>query len=194
MRRITLTVVAILLAVPAAAAAKVGVEFTKDPATAKPGEAIPINIMIMGESKDPMAGDMAPIVGARPLATFRSESGKVVRVRGAKSNENGISAATVTFPDKGPWTGTLDVRGEVLAEGGGNMGTWTVGEALAPPVAKTVETMKPPAQTPTVGGGTSGLLIGWILLGGAAVAALAFTAMRAGLPARLRARLGGGGA
>src|SRR3954454_15733808 len=123
MRRITLTVVAILLAVPAAASAKVGVEFEQDPATVGPGEKMAMNIMILREPKDPMAGEMTPAVGAHPIVTFRSTSGRVVRVRGGASDENGVSHASVRLPDHGPWTTTMHVPGVKLAEGGGPVGT-----------------------------------------------------------------------
>jgi hypothetical protein len=138
---------------------------------------------------------MAPIVGARPLVTFTSESGRVVRVHGAKSNRNGISAATVSFPDHGPWTGTMKVPGETLAESGGDFGRFEIGAADSTPAGKVVETVKPPAQDGPSSRGDSGVWPGWILLGGAALlGGLAFTAMRMGVPARLRTRLGGGGA
>lgn len=195
MRRVTLTVVAILLAVPAAASAKVGVQFLDDPATVGPGEKMAMNIMILREPKDPMGGEMTPAVGARPIVTFRSESGRVVRVRGRASDENGISKASVRLPDHGPWTTSMRVPGVKLAEGGGHMGTFTMGAADPESDAAVMEVVAPPpAQrpAPAAGGGTGTT---WILLGGlAALAALAFTALRAGLPARLRARLGGGGA
>lgn len=190
MRRITLTVVAILLAVPAAASAKVGIEFAQDPATVAPGKKMPLTIIILREPKDPLNGQMKPAVGAHPLVTFRSKSGRVVRVRGHASDAGGISKASVALPDRGPWMPSLSVPGVKLAEGGGEMGSFEL--AAAAPAVKQVA-HPPKAAAPATGNG--GLSTGWILLGGlAALAGLTLTAIRTGLPARLRTRLGGGGA
>lgn len=194
MRRITLTVVAILLAVPAAASAKVGIEFQTDPGTVKPGEKMPLNIMILREPKDPMQGDMTPAVGAHPLVTFRSQSGRVVRVRGHAADANGVSRAWVVLPDRGPWTSSMTVPGVNVAEGGGQMGTFSLDTMTPSSDAAVKEVVRPPAQPPVAPHDDGGSAM-WILLGGLAVlAGLTFTAFRAGLPTRLRTRFGGGGA
>jgi hypothetical protein len=192
MRRITLTVVAILLAVPAAAFGKVGVEFAKDPVTASTYEAIPFNIMILREPRDPSVDGMTPITGARPVVTFKSATGEIVRVTGSRSDRQGMSDAVATFPDKGPWTGSLTVPRERLAESGGDLGTFRIGFDGTPAPAKAGAPKQPPAAT-TPASASSGSAIVWILLGaGALLIAGTTAAVRAGVPARLRSLRGGG--
>jgi hypothetical protein len=196
MRRITLTVVAILLAVPAVAAAKVGIEYTQDPATVGPGEKMALNIMILKEPKNPAGprAQMTPAVGAHPIVTFRSESGRVVRVRGHAANQDGVSRASVRLPDAGPWTASMRVPGVSVAEGGGHMEPFKLGTMDATSDAAVDEVVRPPAHAP-VQSHDEGSATWWILLGAlAALGGLTFTAIRTGIPARLRTRLGGGGA
>jgi hypothetical protein len=154
---------------------------------------MPIEIIIMGDGKDRSGiHRVVPIVGARPIVVFTSKSGRVVRVRGARSDAGGQSPAVVRLPDAGPWSSTMRVPGRKLAEGGGDMGTFFVGPTpnAIDPARKHV--VRPPADKPARAS-SSGIAFGWILLGGAALlAALGFTATRTGLPGRLRTRLGGG--
>jgi hypothetical protein len=195
MGRITLTVVAILLAVPALASAKVGVGFEQDPATIATGKKTTINIMIMRMPNGPNGGEPKPIVGERPLVTFRSRSsGKVLRARGSASDADGVAHAATAFPDHGPWTTTIRVRGRVVTEGGrAEMSAFPIGTDPAEPTARVVDVMEPPAQAPAVPARSDGSSLPWLLIGfGGALAILAFAAMRMGIPARLRARLGGG--
>ena len=88
---------------PALAQAKGGIEFDTYPDTAKPGQKIDFTVMAMKDPQGP-TGEPKPIVGKHPLVTFRSESGRVVRVRAGKTDLNGIAYGSVAFPDAGPWT------------------------------------------------------------------------------------------
>lgn len=117
MRRINLILVLVLLAVPATASAKVGVELQKDPQALAPGEETDMNVMIMREPRKP-GGDPTPIAGRSPLVTFRNaKTGEVVRVRSSKTNHEGIGTATVAFPSRGEWTVDLGNIPGVLEEG-----------------------------------------------------------------------------
>src|SRR3954454_16269330 len=114
MKKIVLIAAAALLAAPALAHAKGGVEFDTYPDTAQTGEKIHFTVMAMSE---PPGGNgptqPQPIVGRHPLVTFRSESGRIVRVRAVATNRNGISYGDVAFPDQGPWTTELRVGDEL---------------------------------------------------------------------------------
>lgn len=151
MKRITLTVVAVLLAVPVAAQAKAGIRFDGDIGTANPSERQSFSAMVMREPSDPMGGDLKPIAGARPLVTFRNErTGEVIRVRTTRTNLDGVGTGSVTFGDKGPWTTTMAVGGESLALHGQ---TFEVGP---PRSVRVVGTMEPPPDPPAAqsdGGG-----------------------------------------
>jgi len=111
MRRATVIVIGIVLAIPAAAHAKAGVEFQTYPDTAKVGEKINFTVIAFRETPPGGGGDQSPqpIVGRQPLVTFRSASGRVVRIRVAPTNDVGIAHGQVAFPDKGPWTTALKV-------------------------------------------------------------------------------------
>ena len=111
MRRATVIAIAIILAVPAAAQAKAGVEFQKYPETAAPGEKISFTVIAFREPPSGGNSGQPPqaIVGRRPLVTFRSASGRVVRIRVEKTNQDGIAYGEVAFPDKGPWSTALKV-------------------------------------------------------------------------------------
>src|SRR3954468_20735267 len=104
MRRATIFMTSLLLVLPADAQAKGGVEFETYPDTAKVGQKINFTVMAISEPSDPDGGQPKPIVGAHPLVTFRSKSGRVVRVRARKTDLNGIGYGSVVFPDAGPWT------------------------------------------------------------------------------------------
>src|SRR3954468_12122876 len=104
MRRATIFMTSLLLVLPADAQAKGGVEFETYPDTAKVGQKINFTVMAISEPRDPNGGEPKPVVGAHPLVTFRSDSGRVVRVRARKTDLNGIGYGSVVFPDAGPWT------------------------------------------------------------------------------------------
>jgi hypothetical protein len=111
MRRATLIITSLLLAVPAAAHAKAGVEFQTYPEQQKVGSPIKFTVMAFREPPNGRSSGPHAVVGAHPLVTFRSKSGTVIRVRASKTNLNGIGHGTVRFTDKGPWTTAMHVRG-----------------------------------------------------------------------------------
>jgi hypothetical protein len=112
MKRIALAVTAGLLAVPALAQAKNGVEFERLPDTAKLGQKIKLTVMVMPDGPSSANGGRR-FEGRHPLVTFRSSSGRVVRVRMGPADLNGIAYGAVAFPDHGPWSTELSV-GNVL--------------------------------------------------------------------------------
>jgi hypothetical protein len=106
MRKATLFIISILLAAPAAAYAKGGVEFNGYPDSSSPGK--PISFTVIAYRDPPASGGVGrAIVGVHPLVTFRSKSGRVIRVRASKTNVDGIAHGSVTFGDHGPWTTEL---------------------------------------------------------------------------------------
>src|SRR3954454_21653457 len=114
MRKATLFIISILLAAPAAAHAKGGVEFSGYPESSSPGKPISFTVIAY---RDPPAsrGVGHAIVGAHPLVTFRSKSGRVIRVRASKTDLNGLGYGKVAFTDKGPWT--TELRAGSLQQG-----------------------------------------------------------------------------
>ena len=189
MKRVTLTVVAILLAAPAAAWAKAGIEFNNYPEQAKVGEKQTFTIMVLREPRDPNGGRPTPIVGKHPLVTFRSDtSGRVIRVRGGRTDPNGMTTGTVAFPDKGPWTSEIHMRG--VATGAEYSQKFSVGTGLTvnvPPT--TVSTPKPEPAGSSGGGGFPWV---WVLSIAAILSALLVAAARVGLmPRRVRGLFGG---
>jgi hypothetical protein len=99
--------VAACLVVPAAASAKGGVIWDRYPDVQSVGSAMKFTVMLNWDRR---------IEGAHPLVTFsNSQTGEVVRVRGSRSDLNGISYGTVRLPSKGPWDTRITVAGkEVL--------------------------------------------------------------------------------
>jgi hypothetical protein len=147
MNRVILALIAMLLAVPALAHAKAGIEFDNAIETQQPGDRQNFSAIVMHEPTDPMGGEPTPVVGARPLVTFRNEStGAVMRVRTSATNGDGIASGTVVFPDRGPWTATLSVGGKPFGPPGEGQ-TFTLAEAPSPPAAPK------PAKTETGDGG-----------------------------------------
>src|SRR5437868_5326048 len=122
MKRITLTIVAILLAVPVTAIAKTGIGFSRSPANIETGHKTKINIVLMHEPRRP-GGQPTPMAeGKHPLVTFRSDSGRVIRIRGAAVSREGLSYATVAFPDKGPWHSAITVGHRNISTGESGQG------------------------------------------------------------------------
>jgi hypothetical protein len=118
MNRVTLAVVAVLLAVPAVAQAKAGIEFNSVIETQQPGDRQSFTAIVMNEPSDPMGGEPKPIVGVHPLVAFKNQStGKVIRVRTSRTDRDGIATGSVVFPDRGPWTATLFVNGKAFGPG-----------------------------------------------------------------------------
>jgi hypothetical protein len=110
MRRATLLIISMLLIAPAAAQAKAGVEFQQYPEEVQPGKPIKFTVMAFRDPP-PSGGSGHAVVGAHPLVTFRSASGRVIRVRASESDVNGVAHGQVTFTDAGPWTTEMNVRG-----------------------------------------------------------------------------------
>jgi hypothetical protein len=109
MRRAIL-LISMLLVAPAAAQAKAGVEFEQYPEEVQPGN--PVNFTVMALRDPPASGGSAhAVVGAHPLITFRSRSGRVIRVRASETDLNGIAYGKVTFTDSGPWTTEMNIPG-----------------------------------------------------------------------------------
>jgi hypothetical protein len=127
MKTIALTLAAALLALPALAQAKTGVEFEGYPDTAKPGEKINFTVMVFPDG--PSTGAPSRFEGRHPLVTFRSKSGRTVRVRATAADLNGISHGQVAFPDKGPWTTEMKV-GNVIESAAENSEPIRVGAGL----------------------------------------------------------------
>jgi hypothetical protein len=146
MKRITLTVVAVLLAVPALAHAKAGIQFDDNIETAQPGETQGFSVFVHGSS------------GGPPTVSFQNtRTGKVIEVRTVRTSSPANARGSVTFPDPGPWTATLRVAGRPVAE--------PIGGAafeLAPPVTKPA---KPAVAAPPRSGGTA---FPWVWLTSAA--------------------------
>jgi hypothetical protein len=195
MKRVTLTVVAVLLAVPLAAHAKVGVEFQQGPGSVEPGKKTDFTMMVMREPSgpnEPPRGEPEPVAGVRPLATFRNaKTGEVVRVRGGRTDRDGIAHASIVFPSRGRWDIVMTGRGvpPAVADAGQDI---EVG--LANNGVTVMEVVRPPADAAAPiasGGGFPWALVAGVLAAMAALAAV----IRVG-PRRLRsalpAWLGGG--
>jgi hypothetical protein len=99
-------VVAACLAAPAGAGAKGGVIWDRYPDVQAVGSPMTFTVMMnLGK----------PIEGVRPLVTFRNQhGGQVVRVRGTRSDLNGISYGAVRLPAKGPWDTRITVAGKAV--------------------------------------------------------------------------------
>src|SRR5690348_9312590 len=108
MRTATVLIFSALLIMPASALGKGGIEFQGYPDTADVGQKINFTVMAMQDPQGP-TGEPKAVVGRHPLVTFRSDSGRVVRVRATTTDLNGIAYGFVRFPDKGPWSTELRV-------------------------------------------------------------------------------------
>jgi hypothetical protein len=110
MRKATLVIISMLLAAPAAAHAKAGVEFDTYPEETEVGTPVGFSVMAFRDPP-PSGGEGHPLVGAHPLVTFRSNSGRVIRVRASRTDRYGVGRGEVTFTDKGPWQTEMDIPG-----------------------------------------------------------------------------------
>ena len=153
MNRVTLAVVAVLLAVPAVAQAKAGVEFPTEPQTKKEQT---FTAFIHGSRG-----------GGTPDVTFRNRStGQVLHVRTSPLDRNGQAIGTVVLPDRGPWTATLSLNGKVVSRDDGQGF-----DAIAAPAA--------PAQTPPPASDADGGPPAWLLtIPGALIAAFGIWYLR----------------
>jgi hypothetical protein len=173
MRRTTLLIASVLLAVPAVAHAKMGVIFDQYPETAKVGA--PIAFTVMAVRDTPAAdGGTRPLRGAHPLVIFRSKSGHIIRVRASKTDLNGIGYGKVAFTDKGPWTSEMNVRSP---HGSERSEPFEVGIGLTQtiPSADEVAAARNRTTTPASDGGFPWV---WVLSIASIVAALAVAGMR----------------
>src|SRR3954469_16613104 len=109
MRTATVLTIGALLAVPVAAQAKTGVEFDNYTDSAKVGEKLHFTVIAFDENHRGPGGRLLAIRDQRPLVTFTSRSGQIVRTRASKTDLNGLAHGTVAFPDKGPWETMLHI-------------------------------------------------------------------------------------
>jgi hypothetical protein len=174
MRRTTLLIASVLLAVPAVAHAKVGVIFDQYPETVKVGA--PIGFTVMASRDLPAAdGGTRPLRGAHPLVTFRSRSGRVIRVRTKRTDLNGIGHGRVSFTDKGPWTSEVNARS--LHGGSGRSEPFEVGIGLTQTIPSADETAAAAAARDAPAS-HAGFPWVWVLSGTSILAALAVAGMR----------------
>jgi hypothetical protein len=111
-KRSCVLALAACLVAPGAASAKGGVIFDRYPDVQAVGSPMKFTTMLM---RDAGAGPMQNIEGRRPLITFRNATTEqVVRVRGSRSDLNGLSYATVALPSKGPWQTDVSVGGRSI--------------------------------------------------------------------------------
>src|SRR5438309_10570690 len=113
MRTVLVLVTAAALTAPAGALAKAGVEFDRLPDTAAVGQPIQFTVMAFHQPRRP-GWAARPVIGAHPLVTFRSRSGRVLRVRTRATDPNGIAHGVVRFADHGPWTTAMRVGGVTI--------------------------------------------------------------------------------
>jgi hypothetical protein len=169
MRRATLLIASVLLAVPALAHAKAGVIFDRYPEAAKLGSTIGFTVIALRDGPR-SGGESRPVRGAHPLITFRSRSGRVIRVRASETDLNGIGYGKVAFTDKGPWTSEMHIRGV------------HVGQERSQPINAGVGLVRtiPPADASRakVAQTGDGLPWLWLLSGASLLAALAVAGMR----------------
>jgi hypothetical protein len=105
MNRVTLAVVAVLLAVPAVAQAKAGIEFDQNIEAQQPGDRQNFSVFVHGSN------------GGPPMASFRNtRTGEVIDVRTVRTNGEGNARGSVIFPNRGPWTATLLVGSRPVTE------------------------------------------------------------------------------
>jgi hypothetical protein len=193
MKRMTLLVVSVLLAAPAAAVAKGGVEFDTDVERVAVGHRIGFTLILTGDAQP--GKPSTALAGVRALVIFGDRStGRRLFVRAGRSDSMGIARGSVRFPTKGPWGTRITARGKTLfafAEtrtdrlGDGAFSTGTnVGQ---PPIGVPLPPDPPKAAT--------GFPWVWVLSAASILAAVSLAAARAGrLRGRLIRTLFGGGA
>jgi hypothetical protein len=156
MKRLTLTVVAVLLAVPALAHAKAGIEFDQDITATKPGEQQSFTAFVHGSS------------GGPPSVSFENtRTGKVIHVKTVPANGPGTARGSVTFPDRGPWMVTMSVNGHSVGDAIHGQGF-----ELGPRKVRVMGTMEPPPDPPATPSGDNGFPLWLLTLPAAGLAAL----------------------
>lgn len=163
MRRVLVLAAAAVLAVPATANAKGGVIFDKYPDVQAVGAPMKFTAMLTWRH---------PIEGVRPLITFRNPATReIVRVRGSRSDLNGLSYGAVRLPSKGPWETTVTVNGKAILPGDSEPFRVGVGLTQTTPAAE-------PAKPDTERGSDSAGLWLWVTSAAAIGSALLVFAMR----------------
>jgi hypothetical protein len=151
------------LLAPAAASAKGGVIFDRYPDVQAVGAKMTFTAMLF-EHRD-----------VRPLITFRNaKPGEVVRVRGSRSDLNGISYGAVALPSKGPWATTVSVNGQPIFEGDAE--PFRVGVGLTQTIPSADAERTAGARGAASGDGASAWV--WVALAATASAVLAFALHR----------------
>jgi hypothetical protein len=174
MRRTTLLIASVLLAVPAMAHAKAGIEFKTYPETVAVGKPIAFTVYAF---TDPPAGGGSghPVVGAHPLVTFRSRSGRVVRVRSSRVDSAGVGRGKVAFPDKGPWSTEMNMHGVHIGDERSQPISVGTGLTQTTPSADEAAAARNRATAPTSDGGFPWV---WVLSIASIAAALAVAGIR----------------
>jgi hypothetical protein len=176
MRRTTLLIASVLLAVPALAHAKAGIEFKTYPETVAVGK--PIAFTVYAFTDPPVGGGSGhPVVGAHPLVTFRSKSGRVVRVRSSQVDSAGVGHGTVAFPDKGPWSTEMTMRGVHIGDERSQPISVGTGLTETIPPADSAAAARNRANAPAPDGGFPWI---WVLSIASIAAALAVAGIRHG--------------
>lgn len=155
--------------------AKAGVEFDRDPEMSKVGESIGFTVIAFREPRDPMGGEPKPVVGAHALVTFRSHSGRVIRVRASRTDLNGFGYGKVAFTDKGPWVTEMRIRG--VHVGGEMSQPLNIGAGRTTTIPSANGAAAAAAHPPAAGSG-NGFPWVWVLSGASILAALAVAGMR----------------
>lgn len=171
MKRVTLTIAVVLLAVPAVAAGKSGIEFDNAIEQEQAGTRQGFSVMVMREPRSPY-GEPKPVAGIRPVVRFRSaDTGALIRGRVGATGADGIARGSVVFPRRGTWSVELRTPG---ANVGIHPQEFTTGTP-----ASVVETVNPPPQRPAATAHGSSDWWAWLLaLPAAGLFALGLRALR----------------
>jgi hypothetical protein len=120
----------------------------------------------------PSSGGPNRFEGRHALITFRSESGRVVRIRSSAADLNGIAYGSVAFPDRGPWSTEMKI-GNVIQTTPDNSEPIHVGIGLTQTIPSADQTTPKPA-VPDAGS----FPWAWVLSLGAIGSGLAVLLMR----------------
>jgi hypothetical protein len=124
--------------VPAGASAKGGVIFDRYPDVQSVGSPMKFTVMLFDRK------------GVRPLITFRNATtGEVVRVRGSRSDLNGIAYGTARLPSKGPWDTLITVGGRPFLPGDAEPFRVGVGLTQTIPAANAARPVTEPPDSST---------------------------------------------
>ena len=167
MRRAVGLAVALCLLAPGGAAAKGGVIFDRYPDVQNVGAPMKFTVMLF-DRRD-----------VRPLITFSdTRTGAVVRVRGSRSDLNGISYGTVALPSHGPWQTTVSVNGRTIFEGDAEPFRVGVGLTQTIPSADSERAAPGESGAAAASGDDGASAWIWIAVAASASAAIAFALRR----------------